>query len=103
MTEKKHRSVILFGEWQRPLGGAVAGAEGDAPGRTAGLSRREAARFHRPDAPDGVDLYGRGPRRERPQVGGDPPAPGRGGDKGGPRAAGTAKSVAKIAMPPFNT
>ena len=20
MTEKKHRSVILFGEWQRPLG-----------------------------------------------------------------------------------
>ena len=83
IDRKETPQCYLIWRVAAPAGGVVAGAEGDAPGRTAGLSRREAARFHRPDAPDGVDLYGRGPRRERPQVGGDPPAPGRGGDKGG--------------------
>ena len=82
MTEKKHRSVILFGEWQRPLGALSLEQKGML--LDALLAYPEGKR---PDFTDPMLrmawTFMEGGLDETPASGGDPPAPGRGGDKGG--------------------
>ena len=73
MTEKKHRSVILFGEWQRPLGALSLEQKGML--LDALLAYPEGKR------PDFTDPMLR--MAWTFMEGGAPPAPGRGGDKGG--------------------
>lgn len=96
LTEKKHRSVILFGEWQRPLGALsleqkgmlldalLAYPEGKRPDFTDPMLRMAWTFME-----GGLDENARKweeTRQRRAEAG-----------TKGPRAAGTAKSVAKIA------
>ena len=96
MTEKKHRSVILFGEWQRPLGALsleqkgmlldalLAYPEGKRPDFTDPMLRMAWTFME-----GGLDENARKweeTRQRRAEAG-----------TKGLRAAGTAKSVAKIA------
>lgn len=96
MTEKKHRSVILFGEWQRPLGALSLEQKGML--LDALLAYPEGKRPISPTRCSGWrgPLW-KGASTRTPASGRRPASAGPRRGQRGPRAAGTAKSVAKIA------
>lgn len=96
LTEKKHRSVILFGEWQRPLGALSLEQKGML--LDALLAYPEGKRPISPTRCSGWrgPLW-KGASTRTPASGKRPASAGPRRVPRGPRAAGTAKSVAKIA------